>query len=71
MIQIRLTPDQNRILSEAQEPVEILDVRGRVITHVQDGWTDAEVAQALILARDSGIGGTLEDLVARLEKDHP
>jgi len=71
MIQIRLTPDQDRILTEAKGPVEILDVRGRVITHGQDGWTDAEVAQALILARDSGIAGTLDELVARLEKDHP
>ncbi len=71
MIQIALTPDQQRQLDQSVEPVEIVDQHGRVITRVQDGWTDAEVADALLRVQEDGIGGTLDELVARLEREYP
>ena len=71
MIQIVLTPEQNRVLSQANEPVEIVDGRGRVLSRISDGWTNAEVSDALLNAERSGMGGTLEELVSRLERDYP
>lgn len=71
MIQIALTPDQQRQLDQSDEPVEIVDQHGRVITRLLDGWTDAEVAEALLRVQESGTAGTLDELVARLEREYP
>ena len=71
MIQIALTLEQQRQLDESREPVEIVDQHGRVITHVHEGWTDAEVAEALLREQEFGTAGTLDELVARLEREYP
>ena len=71
MIQIVLTPEQNRVLTEAKEPVEIVDGRGRVLSKVSHGWTESEVTEALTISRQSGDGGSLKDALARLRKSHP
>ena len=71
MIQIALTPEQQRQLDESHEPVEIVDQYGRVITRLQNGWTDAEVADALLRVQEFGTAGTLDELVARLEREFP
>ncbi len=71
MIQIALTPEQQRQLDQSDESVEIIDQHGRVITRLQDGWTDAEVADALLRVQESGTAGTLDELVARLEREYP
>ena len=71
MIQIVLTPEQNRVLTEAKEPVEIVDGRGRVLSRIRHGWTDGEVADALLKARESGIGGSLSESLAKLEREYP
>ncbi len=71
MIQIVLTPEQNRVLTAAKEPVEIVDGRGRVLSKIIHGWTESEVAEALAISRQSGDGGSLKDALARLRKSHP
>ncbi len=71
MIQIALTPEQQQQLDQSVEPVEIVDQSGSVITRVQDGWTDAEVADSLMRVQEYSIGGTLDELVARLERKYP
>ncbi len=71
MIQIVLTPEQNHVLSQAKEPVEIVDGRGRVLSKINHGWTESEVAEALAISRQSGDGGSLKDALARLRESHP
>lgn len=71
MIQITLTPEQNRVLTEAKEPVEIVDGRGHVLSKISRGWTESEVAEALAISRQSGDGGSLKDALARLRQSHP
>ena len=71
MIQMILTEEQQRLLTEAVEPVEIVDRSGRHLATVQEGWTDAEVIEVLTRSRSSGDGGTLSDLVHRLKDKYP
>lgn len=71
MIQMILTEEQQRLLSEAVEPVEIVDRSGRHLTTVKEGWTDAEVIDVLTRSRASGDGGTLTELVHRLKEKYP
>jgi hypothetical protein len=71
MIRMILTEEQQRVLAEAHEPVEIVDRAGRHLTTINDGWTDAEVIEVLTRSRSSGDGGTLADLVRRLEEKFP
>ena len=71
MIQIILTPEQQRILSEAKELVEIVDGRGRILSRVRHNWTDAEISDALQRAHDSGLGGSLSESIAELERNYP
>ena len=71
MIQMILTEEQQRLLSEAVEPVEIVDRSGHHLTTVKEGWTDAEVIDVLTRSRASGDGGTLTELVHRLKEKYP
>lgn len=71
MIQMILTEEQQRLLSEAVEPVEIVDRSGCHLTTVKEGWTDAEVIDVLTRSRASGDGGTLTELVHRLKEKYP
>ncbi len=71
MIQMILTEEQQRLLTETREPVEIVDRYGRHLTTVKEGWTDAEVIEVLTRSRSSGDGGMLSDLVHRLKAKHP
>ena len=71
MIQMILTEEQQQILTNAQEPVEILDRRGRVLTRVRWGWSDAEIAEALERSRNSGPAVPVADFFERLKKSHP
>ena len=72
MIQMILSEEQQQLLTGAQEPVEIVDRRGRLLTRVQSGWTDAEIAEALLKAHESGLASeTFSETVARLKRDYP
>ena len=71
MIQMILTEEQQQLLSNAQEPVEILDRRGRVLTRVRTRWTEAEINEALEKSRNSGPDVPLSEAITRLEKRHP
>ncbi len=71
MIQMILTEEQQRLLTETREPVEIVDRSGRHLTTVKEGWTDAEVIEVLTRSRSSGDGGMLSDLVHRLKAKYP
>ncbi len=71
MIQIVLTPEQNRVLNQAKEPVEIVDGHGRVLSRIRHGWTDDEIAEAQLKARESGLGGSLSESIAQLEREYP
>ncbi len=71
MIQMILTEEQQRLLTESHEPVEIVDRAGRRLTTVKQGWTDAEVIEVLTHSRASGEGGSHSDLVQRLKVKYP
>ena len=71
MIQIILTPEQQRLLAEATEPVEIVDGRGRILSRIRGSWTDAEISEALQKSRESGLGGSLSESIAELERAYP
>ena len=71
MIQMILTEEQQQLLSNAQEPVEILDRRGRVLTRVRARWTDAEIAEILEKSRNSGPDVPVSEVFDRLRKSHP
>ena len=71
MIQMVLTEDQHRFLAEAQEPVEIVDRRGRKLTRVQPSYSDAEAAELFRKARESGLGGSPRETIERLKLTHP
>jgi hypothetical protein len=71
MIQMILTEEQQRLLTDAKESVEIVDRSGRRLTTVRGGLTDAEVVEILTRSRSSGDEGTLSDLVKRLTDKFP
>ena len=71
MIQMILTEEQQRLLTESREPVEIVDRSGRRLTTVKQGWTDAEVIEVLTHSRASGDGGSHSDLVQRMKVKYP
>ena len=71
MIQIMLTPEQQRLLAEAREPVEIVDGRGRILSRIRRSWTDAEISEALQKSHESGLGGSLSESIAELEREYP
>lgn len=71
MIQMILTEEQQRLLTDAKESVEIVDRSGRRLTTVHRGLTDAEVVEILTRSRSSGDEGTLSDLVKNLTDKFP
>ena len=72
MIQMILSEEQQQLLSNAKEPVSIFDRGGRLLTRVQSGWTDGEIAEALLKANESGLSPeSFSETVARLKQDYP
>ena len=71
MIQMILSEEQQRLLTNAKESVEIVDRSGRRLTTVRGGLTDADVVEILTRSRSSGDGVTLSDLVKSLTEKFP
>lgn len=50
MIQIMLTPEQQRLFDESTESVQIVDLNGRILTRFETGVTEEEIAEAQRIA---------------------
>ena len=68
MTQLILTEEQQQLLANSTDAIEIVDRGGRVLTRVRSGWTDAEIAEALLKSAESRPGSTLSDFLDRLLK---
>jgi hypothetical protein len=73
MIQIVLTPEQQTILAQAQEPVELVDNRGLVLGRVQGTVSTEELVEAQRIASefdrcDPENHGLSENDLARIAK---
>ena len=72
MIQMILSPEQEEFLANAQEPVEIVDRRGRVLMRVAARWTDAEIEEIERKGQESGLATeSIFELTERLRRDYP
>ncbi len=65
MIQIKLTPEQLRLIDEATETVEIVDGRGQVFAKLEYGFTEVEIVEATRRAAHFQSGGEFRELIER------
>ncbi len=67
MPHIVLSAEQSEVLSSALDPVEIRDVKGRVVVVVPPVWTREDIARAKqILADPNRKWYTLDEILARM-----
>ncbi len=71
MIQLVLTEEQQRLISESTEPVEIVGPSGRVLATVLHGYTESELREVAEEARSFTPVGTLRELLDRLKSSQP
>ena len=71
MVQMILTDEQLKFLAETREPVEIIDRAGRILTRIKPAWTEAEVAEAVRKAKESGLGGSPREALEHLKLTYP
>ncbi len=69
MSQLMITEEQQRILDESQEPVDVVDRSGRLLAKlkVKHGFSEVDLDEAVLAARNFVPAGTLENLLERLK----
>lgn len=67
MTQLMMTDEQQRLLDESRDIVEIVDRTGRLLTRVIGGFTESELDEAAVAAREFQSVGTLQSLLDRLK----
>ena len=67
MIQVILTPDQQKQIENATETVEIVDRSGHVFARLELGFSASEIAEADRRSKNFQSGGEFQDLIQRVD----
>lgn len=67
MIQVILTPDQQKQIENAKETVEIVDRSGHVFARLELGFSASEISEADRRSKNFQSGGEFHDLIQRVD----
>lgn len=67
MVRIVLNDDQVKLLSQAKEPIEFRDARGRHLGYFEHGVTEDDIELALKSLRSEGPRYTTEEVLKHLQ----